>query len=322
MFGDSSPPDPLLLKLEQRGFEAVSALIDHWDDIRLTRRATPIVANSKGYLVYLCGPVRSLVTALAGDGLKCNKYRIEKEDVVTWWADARKTGEEAYLVAHILPAGAEEKRPNATMLRIIAGKYPRHLPDIYRTILGKRPQFLSADVAEAISNSPLAHETKCELLLLGANHSDLEHRRNALWALKDLDKQNFLRVLIGAVESLPDMPPAPFSIRQEAAFANLVVETDDDRAWLALEKVAKRADVAVRMEFMTAMESKHIANRQLTRRLEFLSHFLDDDSVRDNQSNTKLLDEAADAPQAIRPGASSVADDHVSFWSNMTLNTS
>ena len=37
MFGDSSPPDPILLKLERLGFEAVPALIEHWDDTRLTR---------------------------------------------------------------------------------------------------------------------------------------------------------------------------------------------------------------------------------------------------------------------------------------------
>ena len=254
MFGDSRPPDPLLLKLEQRGFEAVPALIEHWDDFRLTRRATPIVMNSKGYLVLVCAPVRSLLTALAGDGLKTDGYHVEKKDLLAWWTDAQKIGEEAYFVAHILPVGNEQTGPNATMLRIIASKYPSHLPEIYRTILEKRPHFLSVDVAKAVGKSSLPHETKREFLLLGAKHSDLDHRRYALWVLKDVAPQKFLQILISTLESLPKTPAKPYWICPEREFSHLVMQTDERSAWSALERFAKRSDVGLRMEILYYMD--------------------------------------------------------------------
>jgi hypothetical protein len=286
MFGDFRPPDPLLLNLEQRGFEAVPELIEHWDDFRLTRRATPIVANSKGYLVPVCGPVRSLLTALAGDGLKTDGYHIEKKDLLAWWADAREIGEEAYFVTHILPVGNEHREPNATMLRIIAGKYPSHLPEIYRTILEKRPHLLSVNVAKAVGKSPLPLETKCEFLLLGAKHSDLDHRRYALWVLKDVAPQQFLQILIATLESLPKTPAKPYWNCPEGAFSHLVTQTVERSAWSALERFAKRSDVGLRMEILYPMDFASIADRQRSQRLEFLSHFLDDDEVRDEKSNS------------------------------------
>ena len=65
-------------------------------------------------------------------------------------------------------------------------------------------------------------------------------------------------VLIATLESLPKTPAEPYWICTEAGFANLVMQTEDPRAWRALEKVAKRSDVGVRMEFMDPMNYIYI----------------------------------------------------------------
>jgi hypothetical protein len=171
------------------------------------------------------------------------------------------------------------------MLRIIASKYPSHLPEIYRTILEKRPQFLSVDVAKAVGKSPLPLETKREFLLLGAKHSDLDHRRYALWVLKDVAPQQFLQILIATLESLPKTTAKPYWNCPEREFSHLVMQTDERSAWSALERFAKRSDVGLRMEILYYMDFTSMADRQRSQRLEFLSHFLGDDEVRDEKSN-------------------------------------
>jgi hypothetical protein len=288
IFGDTCPPDPRLLKLEQRGFEAVPALIEHWDHSRLTRRATNRVGSSNEHLVFVCGPIRTLVFALAGEGLKFAEGRIEKKDVLAWWANARQIGEEDYVVAHLLPASPEEGSHNPTMLRFITAKYSRHLPEIYRTILEARPRVDSSDVLEAIAASSLPRATQLELALLGANDPDPEHRRAGLRALKDIAPQKFVQILIATLESLPNTPAEPCSDCPEATFAKLSMETDEQSAWSPLERVARQSDVGLRVEFMNPMDYTYIADRQRSQRLEFPSHFLDDDEVRDEKSNPSV----------------------------------
>ena len=70
----------------------------------------------------------------------------------------------------------------------------------------------------------------------------------------------------------------------------LVMRTDDPRAGAALEEAAKRSDVGLRMEILNPMNYTYVADRNRRQRLEFLSHFLDDDTVRDAKSNPKLYE--------------------------------
>jgi hypothetical protein len=42
--------------------------------------------------------VRHLVEKLAGGDVKTDEGKIEKDDVMAWWAKAQQTGEEAYVV--------------------------------------------------------------------------------------------------------------------------------------------------------------------------------------------------------------------------------
>jgi hypothetical protein len=66
--------------------------------------------------------------------------------------------------------------------------------------------------------------------------------------------------------------------------------TDDARAWKTLEKVAKKSDVGLRMEFMNHMASSNIGDRQRKQRLEFLAAFLDDAEAPVVETNPKMFE--------------------------------
>jgi hypothetical protein len=65
-----------------------------------------------------------------------------------------------------------------------------------------------------------------------------------------------------------------------------VVEADDEGPWQALERLAKKADVGLRLEIL-----KHCgySKSQSARRLEFLAVFLADKEVRYVATNAKLF---------------------------------
>jgi hypothetical protein len=282
--GLGTPRNPALVRLDLLGFDAVPALIDHWDDPRLTRAAYPRINNSDGVHVYVRDVVRPMIRDLAGSELDTSKAEIERADVLAWWKKAQQAGEEAYLVAHVLPADQQAEWANRTILRIIGRKYPRRLPEIYRTILEKRPRMYTHDVAEAIAESSLSPEMKLELFRGAVEEPDLERRRIGLWHLKKLDPTRFPALLIATIDSLPKTPRLPYCSCPEADIARLVSMTDDPRVWAALENAAKRADVGLRLEFLGRMTRSTMGRRL---RLDFLSHFLDDDTVRDVASDPK-----------------------------------
>src|SRR5262249_50092505 len=159
-------------------------------------------------------------------------------------------------------------------------KYPKDLPQVYRTILVKRPHLRSESVARAIAQSSLPRENKRKLYLYAAGHKNLEHRWAALRELKDLDPKEFVMGLIRTLESLPKTPAQPYGRCPEGSFAELVTETADPGVWVALAKAAKRADVGLRLELMKPMDSS-AGGRFRKERLAFLASFLSDTAVRD-----------------------------------------
>jgi hypothetical protein len=66
--------------------------------------------------------------------------------------------------------------------------------------------------------------------------------------------------------------------------------TDDAGAWKTLRRVAKRSDVALRMEFLNHMKYSYIGARQRQQRLDFLAAFLDDAEAPDVTRNPKMFE--------------------------------
>jgi hypothetical protein len=290
-------PDPHCSRLADMGFVAVPALLKHLDDDRLTRSVKQGFNNFPTWIVRVKHVVSDLLQELSGEELgkdwlrRQQGYAVEKADAEEWWEKAKKQGEEAYLLDHVLPTGEKREWPNDLMLGLITKKYPQHLPKLYKTILDERPNVQSWPVAEAVAKSSLPDDKKRELFLHAARNKNLQHRRQGLSQLQKLDPKQFITILLATLESLPRTPTEPYWKCPEAAFAVLVMASEDTKAWNVLEKVAKRSDVGLRMEFMNYMRKSNIENdRQRQQCLKFLAAFLDDAEVPDVKANPKLFD--------------------------------
>jgi hypothetical protein len=176
------------------------------------------------------------------------------------------------------------------MLNVITKKYPQHLPRLYKTVLDERPKMQSWEFAEAVAKSSLTDAKKRELFRDAANRKNLTHRRVGLTYLQKLDPQQFTIILLATLESLPKTPTEPYWGCPEAYFGHLVAATDDSRIWKMLEKVAKRSDVGLRMEFLNHMHNGYVGEGNRQQRLDFLAAFLDDAEAPDVKANPKMFE--------------------------------
>jgi hypothetical protein len=135
-FGGGQDVSPAYMKVARLGFDAVPALIAHLDDERLTRAYEHGFNNFRGYH-YMVGDVCcDLLQGIAGEELgkdwlrRLQGYRLDKEAVEGWWADAQKVGEEAYFVKHVLGVNDEQGGVNRLMLDVLAHTSSKYdLPD-------------------------------------------------------------------------------------------------------------------------------------------------------------------------------------------------
>src|SRR5207247_6948735 len=190
--------EPSYQKILLLGFDAVPELLEHLDDDRLTRTRQPAMGNNRGYHYRVRDVVSDLLRRLAAADPG------ETTDFRKWWASAQKIGEEKYLVDHVFRSQPDAKEPNAHQLWIIAEKYPWRLPEIYKTLLDRRPEWWNWSVAEAIGRSKLPRSKKVELLVSGGKQKNLHHRYAALQQLKDLDKEASIKILSDTLDHLPE----------------------------------------------------------------------------------------------------------------------
>ncbi len=286
-------PEDRYWRLAELGFEAVPALIEHLDDDRLTRAMLGGVMVVP-WNVQVGEMVSILLENLAGHeiggaGRRGQTDRLAKAEAKKWWDEARKAGEERYLLDHVLPRDIKEDEDgqvNAQQLRLIVVKYPNHIPALYRTLLDKRPELASWPLADAVNKSKLGAKEKLDLFLHAGGHKDNRHRLPAFWAIKELDQKRFDALLLATIKALPDDVAGPYWRSPEAHFGQLAIECDDPQVWPALEKVAKRAAVGFRMELLNNFADPR-DKRHRSERLRLLAGFLADDGFRDTESSKK-----------------------------------
>ncbi len=277
-------PDPRELKVLALGFEAVPALIAHLDDIRLTRSVTQGFNNFPTYIRRLNEVVSDILKGLAGDELggdwlrRQKGYAVEKAAAEAWWKGVQDTREKEYFAKKAL---GPKEWPEPIILEILGRKYPEELVQIYTTLLDQRPEMQSYPVAKQIAASSLPKEKKFELFSKAGRHANLEHRRAAFWELKVLDHAAFVALLVETLDGLPATPKEPYWSCREGSFANLVGETTDPKAWEALEKAARRADVGLRLQYLRPITYTGRDKGNVKEKLRFLALFLNDATVRD-----------------------------------------
>jgi len=282
-------------RIAELGFDAVPALMEHLEDDRLTRAMMKGFNNFPSWHLRVKHVVSDLLQGLAGQDLgrdwlrRQQGYTVEKAAAKMWWDEARMVGEEAYLLKHVLPAPnakEENRQTNGDQLHLIVVRYPKHVPELYRTVLYKRPELDSWSLADAVSRCKMPAQDKLDLLLYAAKHEDNRHRLAALYAIKSLDKKKFNALVIAAIEGLPNDVPGPYWLSPEAEMAELISDSDDPRVWDALTKVVKRSAVGFRMQLLDRSTGwGGIGHR--SDRLRLLAAFLDDTAVRDTESSKK-----------------------------------
>jgi hypothetical protein len=284
----SDEPDPRYLRLIEAGFEAVPVLSNHLDDIRLTRVYWPGFNNFRGYHLQVRHLVSGLLEGLAGDELDVQPFDLlTKKTAQQWWSKARKRGEEAHVLAQVLPKDGQF--PNGQLLRLILKKYPQQLPKVYQTLLDNEPRMQSWPVACALAKTAVAREKKIEIYSYAARHKNLEHRNAALNELVDLDHERFIQLLVETLNGLPKMPEREYWMCREAWFASHALRTDEPRAWQALEKAARKSSVGLRLQMLDNIMCVDPDLRR-KQRLALLAAFLDDSTLRDMKTEPGRYD--------------------------------
>jgi hypothetical protein len=271
---EDSLDDPRVTGLIERGFDAVPDLIEHLDDRRLTRYRefflTPGVPAP---------PHHCRVGDLAGTILERLSQRhvprgSTKARARAWWAEAKSKGEEAYLVAHVCPRDPGDPGYVYDLVRVIARKYPRQLARMYRKILDGSLDLSSQEVAKTIRDSSLSPEEKGDLLALAAGNKDRDHWAAALKELRLVDERRFVELVAGRLDRV-GKEPTEKELEEGHCLAWLVAQTAKPRAWLALERTARRGNLDLLMKIFEGV-SQLEPEDAYRERLAFLATFLED----------------------------------------------
>jgi hypothetical protein len=290
--GSALEPGDRYWRLARLGFDAVPSLLKHLDDDRLTRALMPGSTNFSSRHLRVADVAGDLLEGLAGQDLgrdwlgRQQGERVPKAEAKNWWDRARKVGEEPYLLAHAFSAdrGGEVSEH---VLSVIATKYPRQVPSLYRTVLDKRPELDSSALAEAVLRCKMPAEEKRALLRNVARHREGRHRVAALSAFAELDRKLFNELLLAAIEGIPRDVHGPYWTCPEGHIAGLAVVSDDPRVWATLERVARRSAMGLRMELLNQFGDPQ-DGRHRRERLRLLAGFLDDAALRDVDSSKKF----------------------------------
>jgi hypothetical protein len=290
---DIFKPEDCYWRLARLGFEAVPTLIAHVDDNRLTRAMEPGFNNRMPRHLCVRDVVMDILEGLAGEENarpwlpEQTGGTVKQAELKKWWDEARKTGEEAYLLAHVLPPDPKAQWVREHMLKRLLVKYPHRLPQLYRTALEKHPRVYSWPLAEAVHRCPMPAREKVALFVWAADHKDYEQRMPALRALAELDRKQFNSLLLAAIDNIPTDVPGDYWSRPEARIFHLVLLSDDPAIWPTVEKVARRSCLGLRIEILHRLS--YSGERQHYRqRLRLLSHFLDDAALRDEDASKKF----------------------------------
>lgn len=292
----SDKTDAVYNKVLYRGFEAVPALIEHLNDIRLTRSVMTGFNNFPTMPRRLGEIAADLLQAIAGEELSRDWLRkqlgnsLSKEIAQKWWAGAQKIDERQYLRDHVLPHDTEAEWPNSGQLAIIARRYPELLPSIYEEALKRGGRMQTYPITDAIEESSRTRETKIAALRTGADSKRLALQIPAIRNLQKLAPEianaKFLDILTQPIRS----PKKSVWTSDEATLSHLVIGSDSPAVWEAFSVAAKKAHVSLRLEWMNPMDYTNYEGTHRKERLQFLAQFLEDNTQRTIQESDKLYD--------------------------------
>ena len=236
-------------KLAELGLDAVPALLEHLDDVRLTRATSYNLKNPlEPYVIRVNQLVEYILNNLSGGRFASEHYlrtaaEWKEPKDHKWWAEARKLGEEKWLIENVLPKDEEyESSPNKIILRVIRVKYPHRLKDVYQEALLKQPLVNSESVTKAVLASKLPAKEKIAILEQGATNKNYNHRVLLLEAIAKVDTTVFRKYLLQMLASAPpELKLSRNERKSELLIVSLIRKTDDRKCWDALTDLSRRA---------------------------------------------------------------------------------
>ena len=265
-----------------RGRDAVPELIALLQDSRLTAHEQAGIMKAPARVKRVGELARDLVRQIAGDQPSFPKYGDDTDAIRVWWETARAQDESVSLLQSVFKRGGGKiTGVNEGPARIMAKKFPEKLLDLCNEFArDATPEAQPSALAKAIAESDIPKERRVRALSAFAGHGSLEHKCCVLQNLAKLDDKACAVILLPILKQLPKDATGPYWTCPEARFTHVVVQLDDDEVWQTYLQSAKRSSVGLRMEMMNPMNYMYMGQRNLARRLAFLSAFLDDDAVR------------------------------------------
>ena len=288
---------PQIATVISKGFDAVPALLEHLNDQRLTRARSPGFNHIRGMDFLVRDFVRDILLDLATGADEelidsTWKKRTDPKPWQTWLEAAKKQGEEAYLVAHLFttPKHRPQSTINELMLFVLERKYPHRLPDVFRDALKNRSEVNLEPLASTVARSSLKPAEKKKLLLEAIASEDLMRQAAGLEAIFSVDAEAHRTSLIAGLKRLPTEYHEKYLWSGEWQFAYEVSRTSDETVWAEARKFTERADAAIRVEWLHEIRHRDNDAARFRQRLAFAKGFLNDQTVRDLDSDPKRYD--------------------------------
>lgn len=210
---------------------------------------------------------------------------LDEAHVIHWWTEAQGTKALDYLLKNAVTADSRGKRQaNEGVLRALGQRYSDELVKVFEEQIEKVEHVYA--LFDALADSKASDEQKARLFLAAAASEDPWKRDFALRNLLPMKHPEAVPLLVRELENLPHTPKVPYWESDAHRFAQLVNDTDDDRAWDAFEKTAKRVDIGQRLEMIQAIAN--CSERQRDRVVATLTKFLDDEEVRSLQREPQI----------------------------------
>ncbi len=291
-----------LTKLIDLGFDAVPALIEHIHDPRLTRMRGfgGINFGWESYYMRVGHLASNILQGLSGQDLRRAKHEqydmADPEKARQWWEEARKLGEEQWLIkSRSDREGYLSMRVLARLLRV---KYPFRLAEVYRKHLRDGDDNATFYFAGEILASSLPRELKIALLQEGSALNTFHERYYALVALGELDPPAIRKPVLEILKVFATKPDVEAEDSpSETRLLALVKLANDPDCWNALATVAKQAPPEFRRQLIRFVGTAPKPGEQdpvLRERIRFVLEFLGDRTVVWNDPEMECRDYAAD----------------------------
>ncbi len=270
-----------------RGFEAVPALIEHSGDMRLTRGAIVGMDRYPSHIATVGEIVSGLLINLAGNTTIVDHGRmysdvdsreyIDRKLVTKWWKRAGTKSEEQYLVDNILPEkDTAESEPNNSNAALLASKYPARLPEVYIKLITSFPHIRSNELSRLLAENKVGGSDTAALLVRAATTGGVDQREGAFWALASIKFPRTAELLAKRLDNLPAKADGEYWRSEPTNLVSVVQSIDDQRAWNALSRLARRSVPGQKLAIVCQFETSCVCSDPSSSVIHFLLPFVDD----------------------------------------------